>query len=909
MLLCANYVHTPSFFELEGNPLQNKISPAAAFHYCLLTRGVPTAMSVSLQERLGDPRADEDFERYYDLQQEGYIGTHLIKSKIIPTAVMRLQMALIWALQPTHKEILLVLPETFLPLDWAKDALQDFLNLQHVAAHIFKAEKLDTEILTARHWQAFSQEQIQQALCIELRLNIDETQQAGNHLPESCLKISPATDTAEKKDLLNTAQWQDFAPPHLVAQGEQSNREAMRKLLVEIFGYDDFHKGQFPLLEATFKQKNTLAALAHGQGKSLAFQMLSFFVSKPVVVFLPNKTALHYQIAMLERIGINTYASLDSDTPEQMRLQLLEDFDKARLSVLFLQPNICITPFFREQLLPKIQKKAACLVIDEAHKMCMNSPDFNSHYFNLYHLIRKDAKSLPLLALSASAAFAEVRVQLENDLHIEQTVLPLPAPSYQRRTQVLQAEDNKYPVLLNLVKRSLSQTNSILIFTRSVEGTEGCKLLSERLSFDLKTEVKYYSEELPEDTRIADIDHEQRNRRAYQEFFEGKAQVIVVASDFRIGINIPQEVLTVHYGMPPSLLHYYQESGKSTLGRHYIIFSPEHADADMPKALAVKSDIDTARHVLSNAGWGKKDTLKHLTQIIERAPNPDTDAALMLSVCEKYAAPNPNQLVRLSIKEVDFRMFETPVTNRLEKLGTICSYLAHLDLIAYWTQTDAEHIAIQTLAKMPTQLEQRCQAFMKQCFAIRFENRRRHLSDFYEVVLANEVEAELAKILKIGEPAFQLMHIAEQSDKELVQEDVVSWFEFIREPASQQLLAELKSNYGESCGIIFIAACMDFLNPKLEPLPAQQAIKTALSRLKKVNLLSEELLEGMLFSLAGVVNTTKKPYLAEVLYEYYESYLEKIYQNLHDEFSLEKLLQVEIKSLQQINWHLHGRIS
>ena len=73
-----------------------------------------------------------------------------------------------------------------------------------------------------------------------------------------------------------------------------------RRILHEVFGFDDYREGQEPVVRALLAGRNALAVMPTGSGKSLCFQVSALALGGLTIVVSPLVALMHDQVAGLQ---------------------------------------------------------------------------------------------------------------------------------------------------------------------------------------------------------------------------------------------------------------------------------------------------------------------------------------------------------------------------------------------------------------------------------------------------------------------------------------------------------------------------------------------------------------------------------------------------------------------------------
>src|SRR5918998_2783230 len=112
---------------------------------------------------------------------------------------------------------------------------------------------------------------------------------------------------------------------------------AVRAAAREVVGTDDFRPGQAEAIEAVL-ERDTLAVLASGTGKTLIYTVAAKLIDGGTLVVSPTIALQHDQLRALQESG-ETAALLNATLPVRQRRAALADFAAGRLEFLLLAPE------------------------------------------------------------------------------------------------------------------------------------------------------------------------------------------------------------------------------------------------------------------------------------------------------------------------------------------------------------------------------------------------------------------------------------------------------------------------------------------------------------------------------------------------------------------------------------------
>lgn len=315
-----------------------------------------------------------------------------------------------------------------------------------------------------------------------------------------------------------------------------------KKILLETFGYADFRGSQGEIVATVAQGNHALVLMPTGGGKSLCYQIPALMRDGLAVVVSPLIALMDDQVAALRMLGVGA-AAVHSGTSAQMVREIATDIENGVLKLLYVSPERLVTERFLRFL---DSHEIALFAIDEAHCVSQWGHDFRPEYQQLAFLAQR-YPDVPRIALTATAD-EQTRVDMKHYLGLEGAAefvssFDRPNISY----QVVERNNGKKQLLDFLRTQGVGQSG--IVYCLSRKGVEEVAALLCEHGFHALP----YHAGLPLEMRV------ENQRRFTRE--DGIVMVATVA--FGMGIDKPDVRFVAHLDMPPSIEHFYQESGRA----------------------------------------------------------------------------------------------------------------------------------------------------------------------------------------------------------------------------------------------------------------------------------------------------------------------------------------------------------
>lgn len=312
--------------------------------------------------------------------------------------------------------------------------------------------------------------------------------------------------------------------------------------LAHFFGYTSFRPAQEVPVASLLANKDVLAIMPTGAGKSICFQIPAILKRGLTIVFSPLISLMQDQVDGLRMQKIPA-AYLNSSQDKDESINVMRALRAGRVKILYLAPERLGSEWFRNFLkeLPIDQ-----VIIDEAHCVSQWGHDFRPSYQLIAPFIAELPRR-PVIGAFTASATREVENDMKHLLGLTNATVHVTGFDRPNLSFEVVQPQNKLTYVLQFVADRDAENGIIYCATRKdVEMVYG--ELAKR-----GVEVGYYHAGLSDDIRKI-----QQERYAYD-----KVRVMVATSAFGMGIDKSNVRYVLHYQMPRNMESYYQEAGRA----------------------------------------------------------------------------------------------------------------------------------------------------------------------------------------------------------------------------------------------------------------------------------------------------------------------------------------------------------
>ena len=308
------------------------------------------------------------------------------------------------------------------------------------------------------------------------------------------------------------------------------------------FGYDTFREGQEKIVEAILTNRDVLAIMPTGAGKSICYQIPALILPGITLVISPLISLMQDQVKALNDAGIHA-AFINSSLTENQISKALYLAASGRYKIIYVAPerleNYEFLEFARNV-------EISMVTVDEAHCISQWGQDFRPSYLKIVEFI-KNLPKRPVVSAFTATATEEVKNDILCTLSLADPEVVI--TGFDRKNLYYSVENirRKDEFIMEYIEKHPTESGIIYCATR-----KNVDNLFELL-FKRGVPVTRYHAGLTNETR----------KKNQDDFIYDRTPVIIATNAFGMGIDKSNVRYVIHYNMPQSMENYYQEAGRA----------------------------------------------------------------------------------------------------------------------------------------------------------------------------------------------------------------------------------------------------------------------------------------------------------------------------------------------------------
>ncbi|MGG1696490.1 RecQ family ATP-dependent DNA helicase [Bacillus zhangzhouensis] len=367
--------------------------------------------------------------------------------------------------------------------------------------------------------------------------------------------------------------------------------DKLHQTLMRYFGYDSFKAGQEDIIQSVLNQKDTVAMLPTGGGKSLCYQIPGYMTEGLVLIISPLLSLMEDQVERMKMRGEKRVAALNSTLSFQERRHIIRHLPSYKF--LFVAPEALMSEMLLEQLK---SMHIGLFVVDEAHCISEWGHDFRPEYSKLGEW-REALGHPPALALTATATKQTLKDTVQT-LRLRHQAFHIHSVNRSNIALVKEAHETKEAK----EKRALELVETLqgpgLIYCPTRQMTEDISLFIKQKNHQ---RVEFYHGGMDAGDRML----------IQQQFISGQIDLICCTSAFGMGIDKADIRFVIHMSPPQSIEAFMQEIGRA--GRD--------GENSVSVLLYTEEDADIQSHLIQSEGFDDPEIDFFLAQLTQMPTN------------------------------------------------------------------------------------------------------------------------------------------------------------------------------------------------------------------------------------------------------------------------------------------------
>ncbi len=311
--------------------------------------------------------------------------------------------------------------------------------------------------------------------------------------------------------------------------------------LKNTFGFSQFRDGQEEIIRDIINEKQILAIMPTGAGKSLCYQLPAIISEKRTIIISPLIALIDDQISTLKESGIYAEKLHSNQSSDDLNASWY-NFKSGKCKILYVSPERLMSDFMIRNLK---ELEVGLFVIDEIHCVSKWGQSFRPEYEQLSKI--KDLFPQSNIVGFTATADQTTRLDILNKI-------------FNNKAKTFVKGFDRPNLFLSIIQKNNAK-RQLLDFLNSRKEQSGIIYC---LSRKRTEEISSFLNQSGFKTSAYHAGLDANVRKNVQDTFMTEENHIVIATiAFGMGIDKPDIRFVVHLNIPSSMEAYYQEIGRA----------------------------------------------------------------------------------------------------------------------------------------------------------------------------------------------------------------------------------------------------------------------------------------------------------------------------------------------------------
>ena len=315
---------------------------------------------------------------------------------------------------------------------------------------------------------------------------------------------------------------------------------SLKEILKKYWGFSEFRTLQEEIITTVLEQRDVIALLPTGGGKSICFQIPAMAKEGVCLVISPLIALMQDQVESLTQKGIKA-TSIKSGSTQDDIITLFDNIKFGGIKFLYISPER-LQSFFIQQKIKELNINL--IAIDEAHCISEWGHDFRPSYRNI-KILRELKPDVPFIALTATAN-EKVLNDISKNLDLKEHQVFKKSFSRENLAYQIFTIEDKLQRLLQIFTKTKTPA---IVYVNSRKKTEQIAAFLNANNF----KSSFYH------GGLSSIE----KNISFENWMTEKTPVIVATNAFGMGIDKANVGLVIHLDIPSSIENYVQETGRA----------------------------------------------------------------------------------------------------------------------------------------------------------------------------------------------------------------------------------------------------------------------------------------------------------------------------------------------------------